>query len=233
MLKTCKINLNLEENSMICDFKNDAVIDKHHEIEIYRDYDLLKISKLEVLLERAKIGDSSAAEEICRRFNGMVVNICRSIYINGYTMEDMLQEGRVSLIKSINSYDLNSKYPFPAYAKGAVTKNFYYQIRSNVKKISCCSIYSSNAEGKLFIDMIPSNENIEENFIKNQQQVQLGKAIKRLSPKDKNIIIWYYIKGKNLKEYAVKKKIAYRTAVYRKNRALHNLRKLFKANLWL
>lgn len=218
---------------MICDFEKDAVIDKRHEIEIYKNYNLLKISRLRVLLEKAKIGDSDAVEEICRRFNGMIVNLCRAIYINGYTMEDMLQEGRISLIKSINSYDLNSKYPFTAYVKGAVTKNFYYKIRNNIKNASCCSIYSINAEGNPFIDMISSDENIEENFIEKQQKIQLGKAIKKLPQKDKNIIMWYYINGKNLKEYAAKNKIAYRTAVYRKKRALNNLRKLLKDSLCL
>lgn len=210
---------------MICDFKKDAFVDKHHEIKEYENYDLQKIFELEALLKKAKNGESSAVKEICIRFNGMIINMCRSFYIKGYTMEDMIQEGRLSLIKAVGSYDLSSEYPFASYARSAILKNFYYKIRSSTKKVSCCSIYSCNKEGNELIDIIPSRENIEEDFMGKQWSIQLKNAVGKLSRKEKKIIIWCYVENKSLKEYAVKKDITYKRAVCRRKRALYNLRK--------
>ncbi|MFL0194289.1 sigma-70 family RNA polymerase sigma factor [Clostridium sp. WILCCON 0269] len=209
---------------MMYDFKSAPAMEKRHEITDSTGYDLSKISRLEDLLKKAKNGDKIAVEEICKSFNGMIINLSRSIYINGYTMEDMIQEGRVSLIKAIGSYDINSKYPFTAYAKSAVKKNFHWKIRNNTRKPSCCSLYSCNSQGNELLDMIPSTEDIEEDFIKRQYNIKLWEAIEKLPEEKRDIIIWYHILEKDLKEYAAKKGIAYRTAVYKKKKALDILK---------
>ncbi|WP_368490064.1 RNA polymerase sigma factor [Clostridium sp. BJN0013] len=212
----------------MCGFKSGTVMDKRHEIKENTNYNLPKISRLENLLKKAKSGDKIAVEEICKKFNGMIISLCRFIYINGYTMEDMIQEGRVSLIKAIHSYDLNSKYPFPAYAKSAVKKNFHWKIRNNTRKPRCCSIHSCNSQGNELSDMIPSTENIEEDFIKKQYKIKLREAIEKLPEEKRDIIIWYHILEKDLKEYAIRKGIAYRTAVYKKKKALDSLKEYLK-----
>lgn len=213
---------------MVYKFKPNAIMDKHPDIKVNTDYDSLKTLKLEELLIRAKNGDKTAAGEICERFNGMIINLARSFYINGYTMEDMMQEGRVSLIKAIQKYDLGSRYPFASYAASAVKKNFYCKIRDNVKKPSCCSLYSVNNNGNELIDMIASEENIEEDLIKRQCQVHLWKAVKKLPKEERNIIIWYYVQGRNLKEYGTRKGISYRTVAYRKRKAIEHLKNIIR-----
>lgn len=210
---------------MICNLEKEALIDRHPKIQKYENYNSQKIFELNSLLEKAQNGDISSIEEICIRFNGMIANICRSFYINGYTMEDMMQEGRIVLMKAIDSYDFSSEYPFPSYASKAVLKNFYYKIRSSTKKVRCCSIYSRNAEGNELIEIIASRENIEENFLENQWKTQLRSAVKKLSGEEKKIIFWCYIENKSLKEYAKEKNITYSRAVYRKKRALYKLKK--------
>ncbi|AZV55521.1 sigma-70 family RNA polymerase sigma factor [Clostridium sp. AWRP] len=180
--------------------------------------------QLEILLERAQSGDKNAVENICIKFNGMVINMAKCTYIKGYDMEDLIQEGRYSVIKAIGMYDINSKYPFAAYVKSSVKKNFYNMIRSNIRKVSCCSLYSKNEEGCEFINMIASDENIEENLIKRKLIIQLNKAMDKLPEDKRNLIDWYYIQDRSLNEYAEKEGISYRTAVYRKRKALESLK---------
>lgn len=206
-------------------FKSAPVLDQRREITDNASCNLLKVSPLKDLLKKAKKGDKIAVEEICRRFNGIVINAAISFYVNGYTLEDMIQEGRLSLIKAIGSYDLSSPYTFGVYAREALKKNFYWKIRSNKKEAACCSLYSLNSFHNEIIDMVASGENVEEDFMKMQQKIDLWKAVENLSEEERNIIIWYYVLEKDLKEYAVKKGISYRTAAYRKKRALYNLRK--------
>ncbi|RMC92321.1 sigma-70 family RNA polymerase sigma factor [Clostridium autoethanogenum] len=181
--------------------------------------------QLEILLERAQSGDKNAVENICIKFNGMVINMAKCTYIKGYDMEDLIQEGRCSVIKAIGMYDINSKYPFAAYVKSSVKKNFYNMIRSNIRKVSCCSLYSKNEEGCEFINMIASDENIEEDLIKRKLIIQLNKAMDKLPEDKRNLIDWYYIQDKSLNEYAEKERISYRTAVYRKRKSLESLKK--------
>ncbi|MHC6178764.1 sigma-70 family RNA polymerase sigma factor [Clostridium sp. JNZ X4-2] len=209
-------------------FKPDAYMDKHPDVKANTDYDSLKTLKLEELLIKAKSGDKTAAGEICERFNGMIVNSARSFYINGYTMEDMMQEGRVSLIRAIQKYDLDSRYPFASYAAGAVKKNFYCKIRDNVKKSSCCSLQSINSKGNELMDMIASEQDIEEDLIKRQEKINLWKALGKLPQEERNIIIWYYVQDRSLKEYGIKKGISYRTAAYRKRKAIEHLRNIMR-----
>ena len=207
-------------------FKPDYIMDKHSPEIVNTDHSRLKKTHLVELLARAKNKDKSAIGEICRRFDGMVINLTSSFYIEGYTLEDMVQEGRLSLIKSIYKYNMNSKCHFSTYAAAAIKKNFYCKIRSNVKKYFCCSLYSVNRGGDELVDTVESEENIEEEFIEKQQYSDLWRAVRKLSEEEKSAIVWYYIWEISLKEYAVKEKIPYRTAAARKKRAVDHLRSI-------
>lgn len=214
------------------EFKPISNMDKHYQIMMNTDCVLLEEFKLKELLIRAKNGDKAAVEEICKMFNGMIVNLARSFYINGYTLEDMIQEGRVSLIKAVQKYDIDSKYPFTAYAFSAVEKNFYYEIRSNSKKLSCCSLYSVNKNGTEVIEMIASEENMEEDLIKKQQSINIWKSVGKLLKEERNIIIWCYVRRRSLKEYSIRRKISYRAVLYKKKKALEHLKSIICKDSW-
>jgi RNA polymerase sigma factor (sigma-70 family) len=221
------MNLKLQgEKDMKYEFKPEHIVDKHPQRTIDANDPLLEKINLEQLLTKAKSKNKRAIGEICRRFDGMIVNLAVSFYIEGYTIEDVIQEGRLSLIKAIYKYDMKSKYHFPAYAAAAIKKNFYSRIRGSVKKYGSCSLYSVNDMGGQLIDMIESEEDIEEEFIKRQQSTKLWRALGKLSKKERYIIIWYYIWERGLKEYAAKQNMSYRTAAVRKKRALDHLRNI-------
>lgn len=211
------------------EFNPGHIVDKHPQKTIDANDPLLEKNNLEQLLTKAKSKNKRAIGEICRRFDGMIVNLAVSFYIEGYTIEDVIQEGRLSLIKAIYKYDMKSKYHFPAYAAAAIKKNFYSRIRGSVKKYGSCSLYSVNDMGGQLIDMIESEEDIEEEFIKRQQSTKLWRALGKLSKKERYIVIWYYIWERDLKEYAARQNMSYRTAAVRKKRALDHLRNIMNS----
>ena len=177
-------------------------------------------------ITEAKYGDKKALEEIITRYMPFVIKSAKSIYIRGYELSDLIQIGQVSIIKAVKLFDVNKSSGFTSYVTNAITKNFYTLIRSNVKKVSCCSLNAVNQEGYELIDSLPSEENLEEQYENKEEILLLRKALEKLSEKDRYIINWFYFKNKTLDQYAKEEGIGYRTAVDRKKRALENLKKL-------
>lgn len=176
------------------------------------------------MILKAKSGDKALMEEIVRKFMPFVIKTARGIYIRGQEMSDLVQIGRVSIIKAVKMYDIDKGNGFTSYVTNAIKRNFYTLIRDNVKKSSYCSLNSLNEEGFELIDILVSGENIEEDFCEQEEKIELRKALNRLSEKEKEIIHWFYFENKTLQQYAELKAIGYRTAVERKKRALIKLR---------
>ncbi|MCH3965032.1 MAG: sigma-70 family RNA polymerase sigma factor [Clostridium sp.] len=185
--------------------------------------------KLEKLVESAKNGDRRALEEICRSFEGFIVKKARTIYIRGYEMEDLIQEGYRSVITAVNRYDVG-KNSFTAYVTNSIVKNFYSLMRKNLGKPFSCSLNSVNDGGCELMDTLVSGENIEEDFVTRENESELASSMDKLSRDEKDIIFWYYLEEKSLGEYAESRNVSYRTAVYRKKIALDKLKKIFLKN---
>ena len=178
----------------------------------------------------AKSGDKEAMGEIVGKFTPFVIKTAKSIYIKSWDIEDLIQIGQVSIIKAVNMFDTDKSNGFTSYVTNAIMRNFYTLIRDNVKKTSYCSLNSSNEEGSELIDIIASDEDIEEDFIKEEEKRRLTKALNKLLEQEKEIIYWFYFENRTLQDYVNFKGIAYRTAVDRKKRALIKLRTIIETN---
>lgn len=162
-------------------------------------------------------------EEIIKKFTPFVIKTAGSTYIKGLDVEDLIQIGQVSTIKAVNMYDTDRGSSFTSYVFNAIKINFYNLIRCNVKRISDCSINSLNKDGFEIIDSIAGDENIEEDVVKKEEKVLLGRALNKLS--EKEVIYWFYFENRTLNDYANFKGICYRAAIGRKKKALIKLRK--------
>jgi len=165
-------------------------------------------------------------EFIVERFTGLVVKTARGIYVKGQEFQDLIQIGRLSIIKAVNMFDDSKGKGFTSYVKNAIIKNFYYLIRGTVKTASCCSLNSLNSQGIEIMECIVSEENVEEQIIENEEAAALNRALRELSEKEREIIEWFYIQNKALGQYAEEKGIGYRTAIDRKKRALEKLKNI-------
>ncbi|WML33457.1 sigma-70 family RNA polymerase sigma factor [Clostridium sp. OS1-26] len=177
------------------------------------------------MLIKAKQGDREAMEEIMKRYTPFVIKTARSIYVKGYAIEDLVQEGQASIIKAVNMYDTERGNAFTTYVFNTIKRTLYLLIRAGVKEANCCSLHSLNKEGCEFIDVLVSTENIEEDTVKKEEKTMLSKALKKLDEGEKEIIYWYYLENKTLNEYANFKEVCYRTAIARKKKSLLKLKK--------
>ncbi len=189
---------------------------------------IIKGDELLKKVTRAKSGDKKAMEEVIISFKPFVIKTALSTYIKGYDMEDLIQIGEMSIIKAVNMFDNLKSNSFITYVTNAIKINFYELIRKNIKSASVCSLNSVNKEGYEIIDSLVSEENIEDEIIKEEENMDLKRALSLLKAEDKEIIYYFYFQKKTLQEYRKEKGIGYRTAVDRKKRALGKLKKILK-----
>lgn len=192
---------------------------------------IIESSDINDRIAKAKSGDKEAMEEIIISFTPFIIKTAKSIYIKGYDISDLIQIGGISIIKVVNMYDINRGNGFTTYVTTAIKRSLYALIRNNIKKTSYCSLNSLNEEGCELMDIIVSEENIEEDFFKKEEKNQLRKALKKLSEKEKEIIYWFYYENKTLQDYSIYKGINYRTAVGRKKKALIKLKSIIQGEL--
>ncbi|WP_338432741.1 sigma-70 family RNA polymerase sigma factor [Clostridium tyrobutyricum] len=182
---------------------------------------------IESMVRSAKNGDKNAVENLCSGFKGFIINSARKIYIRGYEMEDLIQEGYKAIIMAVHSYDTD-RNTFTGYAVNAIRNNFYCIMRNNLSKPYSASLNSINSQGDELMNTLFSDENIEEYFESLETKSVLKEAVASLSDKEKDIIYWYYAAEKSIKQYCVFRKMPYRTASYRKKKAVEKLRKFME-----
>lgn len=183
---------------------------------------------LEELVLKAKNGDNEALVEIINRFKGFIYKTSKEIYINGYDTEDLLQIGYMSLINAVFKFDLNKNKNFTSYVSSAIKNNFYYEIRQKSRYNAESSLNKELDEGIEFIENLVSDENLEEKVLLKEDIYSLYKALKLLSPEERELINYVYFKHGKLKEYSKIKNMNYVTCIKFKEKILKKLKKLME-----
>lgn len=164
-------------------------------------------------------------------YKPFIIKNAVQIYINGYEVEDLIQIGTMALIKAVNKYQLDRKIAFTTYAVTVIKNAFNEELRKVISKKwdekFKCSLNSVNKDGMEFMEILASDEDIEEDIIFKEKITILKKALEQLTESEREIIHWFYFKDKPLKEYGIKKGINLNTLAKRKSRALDKLKKYF------
>lgn len=182
---------------------------------------------LEELALKAQSGDKKSLEDLIKYFKPYIAKQSHCIYVKGYEMEDLIQIGYVSLIKSIKMYKPENKN-FNYYALASIKRNFYYLIRQEARHNTEYSMEFKTGEGLTLQDGLEDNFNLEEEYLKKETYKQLKKGIKSLNKEEQDMIKWIYFDGKILKDYAQLKGITYNQGRYKMKQILQKLREGLK-----
>lgn len=99
------------------------------EISKYRVYNDDEVAEL---LVKYRSGDTSAYDLLVKSHLRMVVNLARLYKSKGVAMVDLIQEGNLGLLKSIEKYDVSKNTSFSKYAQGWILQ----AISSAVQRLS-------------------------------------------------------------------------------------------------
>ncbi|EYE87638.1 hypothetical protein Q428_12250 [Fervidicella metallireducens AeB] len=135
---------------------------------------------------------------------------------------DGMQEGYLTVLKCIYTYETSSNCPFPAYVKRAVI----YSIRDFAKKLKCeVSLDEAiNEDGGTLLDILPGDVDIEGDNIHKEDLVRLKEAINMLSEKQREVIEDYFFKNKSMVDICKGKRCHYMAVSGLKERAVKKLR---------
>lgn len=179
------------------------------------------------LIIKAKQEDKKALEEIIEKFRPLINNTALSFYIYGHDSEDIKQIAIMSIINAINKFDITNADAFPAYVKKCVKNSLYKEIEKASKlyyKNKECREISQFIEEK---DIINENINLQDEFIKKEEKLNLEKAISSLSDSERKLLKYLYVENKTLKDYSLENNIEYYKARYMKEKTIKNLKELY------
>lgn len=177
------------------------------------------------ILIKAKNGDKKAKEEIIMKYNPIVYKFSLNYFIVGDSDEDLRQRGYISILRAIDMYDIEKGASFTAYVKNAIINNYNVLVRNTMKLKATGSLNTTNDEGFEILELIESDENVEELVIMNETIEELRGAINQLDEEEREFIL--FIHGKNsgaISEYSRMKGISYKKCIRMRDRIITKLR---------
>ena len=162
------------------------------------------------LLKEAGSGNKQAAEELLLRFKPLILSTIKRHY-TGTDWEDMLQSATLSFLEGIKEYDAEKGIPFPAYIKTKLNFDIYNICRKN-RNIIFYQLVISNEEQNLLERLEDETVDIQQDYLRKEESAALHKALNKLHPKQRKVIVLHFFENLTLKEIAKEMNISYKTA---------------------
>lgn len=176
---------------------------------------------LDELVSDCRKGDNKAKEELIERFRPLVLRTIYKCPMEMGMREDMVQQGYLIVLQSVNTYNPGGNVTFAGYLKRAL----YYGIYRSLRDRKSISLDEKICEDGKLLDIIPDESPAaEELIISNEEHAALYKAVDTLTPGQKEIIVEKYFSNKCLTKIASERKTCYLSIVKMHGRALEKLR---------
>ena len=174
------------------------------------------------LVALSQEGDTKAKIELLSRLNPLIISSIRHYYYNPHLYEDLLQEGYEIVLRSIEEYDSSKGSYFLGFVK--LKLKYHYLNKHKENMLFPKSNYRKWWNGA--IELIKDDEPSPlDKAIQNEELTKLKQAINSLTPRQREVVIAYYIEDMSIGEIGEKLGIAYRTVVNTKARAIDVLKK--------
>jgi RNA polymerase sigma factor (sigma-70 family) len=174
---------------------------------------------MEKLIEKAKTKESGATEEIIEKFKYLIFKEASRYHIPGYELEDLVQHGYLSVIKSISMYKLGSN-SFYGYCINAIKMNFKALLKGQIK-------HFREVPNNEMLDFDTAGDyefTLEDEVIAHEEVKKLYAALDKLEPLEREIIEKYYILDQPLGEIACDSDKSYYQFARVKKKALQKLK---------
>lgn len=175
------------------------------------------------MIERALKGSVEAKDTIIELLEPLIKSSISRYYFRAYLYDDLMQDGKLEILRCFEKFDPSQGVHFLGYVK---TMLRYYYLNRN-RDVECFSLDETNDEGLSQLELLQSEENIEEDYIESEINDELKLAMNKLTDIEKSVILDFYFNNLSLYEIADKRGIKYRTAVNNKTRAINKLKSYF------
>lgn len=153
------------------------------------------------LVEKAKLGDTKAFEELMRRTQDKIYNLGIKFFGNKEDAADLLQETYIKAYESLPNFEGRSSFSTWLYR---IATNFALMKlrKEKMKKVSIEELKEISDGSKDSIDFYDWSENPYLHYKNEELKEILNEAINSLPPKYKTIFILHDIEGLSIQEVA-------------------------------
>ena len=158
------------------------------------------------LLEKAKLGDDSAIDELISSYKFLVTVISRKYFLIGGDAEDLIQEGMIGLYKAIRSYS-GDKGSFKNYAKVCIENQIISAIRKSSSHKNSILKGAFSLEDETIEGLLPI-ESMEQTYIEDAvKKERFRKINEKLNDFEKKVLD-EYLSGATYLQIATKLNIS-------------------------
>lgn len=179
--------------------------------------------KIEILVLHAKEKDNLSKEMLVEEFKPFIINLSSKTFISGYDSEDIQNECYKSLFKCVSLYSLE-KHRFVAYATNGIKNNLYDLIRKSKNRSASEGMEALTLSDNLEHTLPSLESSLDEMLCTKSDYELLRSAFDKLTPEEKELILFVYFKNNSLQTYAYWKNLCYSTANKRKKSILKKLK---------
>lgn len=180
--------------------------------------------EIEELLILSKKGDLESKESLTLKLKPLILSSIRRYYNRIDLYDDLIQEGYEIILRAIEDYDPHRKVNFLGYVK--VLLKYHYLDKHKEKQIRSLNV-EIDEKGTEIMDLIQEDqdEGPEARAMDRELKDELKDALRHLTNRQKEVVIYFYIRRLSIGEISHRLGISYRTVVNTKTIAIKKLRK--------
>jgi len=164
-------------------------------------------------------------KRIYKAFEPLIISSIKKYYDRADIFEELVDDGKTEIMYAIMEYDGSKKVPFNYYLKQRL--RFFY-LKKNPRR-SVSSLNYTNEDGDEVMNLIESDENIEQDFEDRLEIKKLYERVRKLPDKQQKIIYENFLREKSAKEICKELNMKQSTFYNTRSKALENLRKMYWA----
>ena len=154
----------------------------------------------DILVKKLKSGDEAAFNEFVRLYSKKLYYLCLKILQNERDAEDTVQNAFVKAYLNISKFEEKSSLSTWLYR---ITVNVCNDFLRKKKRENLVPLYNTDDDDKEYeLGIADEKENVEEKIIENERKTELHKAIGKLKPKHKELIVLRDLEGLSYEEIA-------------------------------
>lgn len=175
------------------------------------------------LVSKAKEGNKFSMEEIIERLRPLLISSIRRYYNKPNEYDDLIQDGVICILESIKDFDESKEVHFLGYIQSKL--KYLYLNKHKVKFHLSLNEPIGDNDGEIMDLLVSDSKDTIELIIEDETNNLIRESLDKLTERQREIILLFYMENMSMYEIADKLGISYRTVVNLKTTAVNNLKK--------
>lgn len=199
-------------------------------LDSYKNKTYLKNESLIEILKKAKNNNSEYILFLINKYKSLILKYSTSYKLKNYEKNDLIQIGNIAVIKAIKKYDISHGENYiDCYIINSIKNSYRNLARNQIKYSNESSLNIVLNEQDDIESLLSDDYNLENDIIKNMQQLELKNILNSLTKEEITLIkVAYFTPNLSLYRYCIERNLNY----HKKRRQLISLLSKIKTKLF-